>query len=101
MDQSQAVQGVLCEGDSRQSRLLGLVRYPDLVPPVLVRTHSPNQRRTDPEPQSEPDPDIESSSRERNSWIRSFSSDSVPVTRDRSEGEGRESEKDICVASYR
>lgn len=23
----QAVQGVLCEGDSRQSRLLGLVRY--------------------------------------------------------------------------
>lgn len=25
--EQQAVQGVLCEGDSRQSRLLGLVRY--------------------------------------------------------------------------
>lgn len=25
--QQQAVQGVLCKGDSRQSRLLGLVRY--------------------------------------------------------------------------
>lgn len=25
--EQQAVQGVLCKGDSRQSRLLGLVRY--------------------------------------------------------------------------